>query len=275
MPKLCHYCGNTANSDNYTTTPSDQLPKKICNDCYNIRCYHCLELKEILTTVKIKNIPGMIIAKDKEELQLKEMQYQKQRQIGQQTSKYIIVPEYSKICIQCLYKNIYSVTGYTNHSNYLTYFYPHNNHDLGRINKLMEFIYDDYYTFKQSTTKHIEQLESTIITTQSNTLDQHIQPYGPELPQTQTTSYNIDDKLKHKLDILLKNDNTLIDIINEKYNNYSESIKTKISNLQQAKANILAAKECCDNSDANKYLLQSIENIDNDIKGLESLLKHN
>jgi hypothetical protein len=332
MPKTCFYCGNTASPYNYTNTPYNEIQKNICNACYNIRCYRCLEKKDILTQVQIDKMPcNYIVAKDENDKKIQELQEEHNKKIKSDHAlkKVVLLPEYSKICTKCLYSNLmgnhlignnFSSITHKN-SSFLIPLTYHNIHiqqcttntveRLTVMIKLFEHIYDDHYTFKETTIKQIETLKnqlksyeylesfkSDILNQQQmfketmesmieknndqykitqlllNTVTSHINSpkfalksvERPEHCTSSTELLSIDDKIKYKLNILLKED-SFTDVINEKYDKYCELIKKKISNLK-------GAKQLCQESGSNIYLSDSICNINKTIKEYELMLSY-
>jgi hypothetical protein len=263
MPKTCCYCTNSPNPYNYNSKL-----QKICDTCYNIRCYQCLEKKEVLTEVQIESLPTtkFIIAKDEADKKIKKIANKRPGFFGPVVVT--LIPVYSKLCTECLYNDLVTKPSSQNMSitNVIYYKYssfinrlPNLGGDCG-MNRLFKHIYDDYYNFKHNVIKHIDMIQSQPY------LDQEV-----HLPNLETDTVEISDDIKYKLDILLKKDDTILNIINEKYNEYITNIKGNILNLQEAKRHLLLAKE----NGSNKYLLDSINNIDKTIKEYEFMLSHN
>lgn len=280
MPKPCYYCNEPSNTENYTYTPYEGSIKDICNSCYKIRCYHCLQIADILTDVQIKSIDGYKIAKNKEELESMES-LEHERIEANPYSAYslqtiIILPEYLKICIKCLWHNLKNK--YPRHATYkhfhLTGLTNADYSDPYNTEKLFEHIYNDFYIYKQQTTKYIEQLTSTITSLENqqsykNTTESLLLTENPQQYANDEITIQLDKNIRSKFLFLKETDNEIINnikeilttSINQQYDELYKNLPDIIQKLQETKKLL-----------SSVGLTSSVDNIDKEIKKYTSLL---
>lgn len=162
----CSFCSGTPNANNIVVFQVSKEPKDICDECYNERCYKCLQLKDVLETVELsasynhntrQNTIYTYSKKDYERCMQDETN---------SSSQIILCDNKPKICLDCIYSD-------SNLDKNCPFKFPHqitlgpyfNLGGFGVVESQIRLIVSDLYNHKVNTHKRLKGLHNENLTT--------------------------------------------------------------------------------------------------------------